>query len=1037
MSFCLTTLAAGLAVASNLLAFDSFQAGEGGWQLAAPTVGNIDGDPDLEIVVAYRDNNGQWFLDAYKYTGARMPGFPYSGGFNPINVSPTLYDLDGDGQNEILFTAGASIVALRGNGSLLWKKDITVANYIPTGGFQAVTNEFYLTGLPLIPVPLLPVTAQFFSEVSPLIVVDLEGDGRKEVLTSWKIDPDSLSSAQDYNPFINDIFGLSEWGATGETWSGGVVVSDALTGENKFIYHFHQLVEAGLAVAQLDGDSAVEVLVLNDADSVAAFDKTQPPGLYGKGMLHKKFGKNLRLLSGLYQTGVDVHAADLDGDGLDEVFVSSTQIDPNWQPSESVLDDDGALLWREWKQPASITHRFGWFNSATLIPVNPDHDNHVDVLGFSQSPEISFRYWNGVQLVSHAGWPRSFAPDLPTPPVVGDVDGDGVEEIVICTYDPAHDPSSGQLFVFSLDGAQKYAVAIPRGVKHIPTIADVDWDGRTEVVLRALDGRVHILTFGNGGSTNISWATHRGNAQHDGNFGRNLYPAGTPLITSKSGGFRRTSFSWRVPEGYTPTAIRIFSATDPAGPFSERASLPGSAGEFTDIGLDLFRQYIYEIRAVYGDTVVSSAPLPITPEFENNLIVNGSFEQDDDSHWDKWFTGDIPWNNMIGSTESPHGGKQSMEIRLENHFSNSSITQYSHYAEPEDYLPVSPGTLYSFGGFIRTSGLTEDSQHWLEWDSSRTGESTNRRPPLPWPNYFTPAANLSNTAAPWVYLNRVFEMPEGFPNVELRHRFTTQKPVSGSVFIDDVFFRSLPPLNSWKEWIALGERWRHFTTTPPTDWFEPGFDDSAWPEAPAKFGAGSGPQNIVTPLPGYQPAYYFRRDFSATADSQELLLVATCTDDYGGTVYPLRLWINGTEAITSGIEAVSGEGNVEKYFDLSAFIHLIREGQNTIAVMLNNTWQTDWDNVAFDVSLRVILRKETPGNARAEILEIMLTPAEFVWLTLRATKASSWLLERSSDITANEWDVVRSVTFDSAETIEVTDSRSADFSRFYRLRRIL
>ena len=97
MSFCLTTLAAGLAVASNLLAFDSFQAVEGGWHLAAPTVGNIDGDPDLEIVVAYRNDNGQWFLDAYEYTGARMPGFPYLGGFNPINVSPTLYDLDGDG----------------------------------------------------------------------------------------------------------------------------------------------------------------------------------------------------------------------------------------------------------------------------------------------------------------------------------------------------------------------------------------------------------------------------------------------------------------------------------------------------------------------------------------------------------------------------------------------------------------------------------------------------------------------------------------------------------------------------------------------------------------------------------------------------------------------------------------------------------------------------------------------------------------------------------------------------------------------------
>ena len=39
-----------------------------------------------------------WFLDAFKYNGQRLPGFPYASGGEVMNVSPTLYDLDHDGR---------------------------------------------------------------------------------------------------------------------------------------------------------------------------------------------------------------------------------------------------------------------------------------------------------------------------------------------------------------------------------------------------------------------------------------------------------------------------------------------------------------------------------------------------------------------------------------------------------------------------------------------------------------------------------------------------------------------------------------------------------------------------------------------------------------------------------------------------------------------------------------------------------------------------------------------------------------------------
>src|SRR5580765_2437723 len=150
----------------------AFQAGDSGWHLGTIAVGNLDSTPDLEIVVAHRDSTGSWFLDAFKYNGQRLPGFPYASGGEVMNVSPTLYDLDHDGRDEIIFTRGNHIIVLRGDGSVMWSNTVNSANYVPNGGYQTVTNGFYWypSGAFL---SHLPSTAVFSSEVSSPIVMDL------------------------------------------------------------------------------------------------------------------------------------------------------------------------------------------------------------------------------------------------------------------------------------------------------------------------------------------------------------------------------------------------------------------------------------------------------------------------------------------------------------------------------------------------------------------------------------------------------------------------------------------------------------------------------------------------------------------------------------------------------------------------------------------------------------------------------------------------------------------------------------------------
>jgi len=522
------------AAAAGLIS--SFQAGSGDWQLGALAVGNVDSTPDLEIVIPYRDTNGHWFLDAFKWDGTRLPGFPWSDLANDvINTSPTLYDLDGDGQDEIIFTCGAKVIAMKGNGSVLWSSSVNTLNYIPNGGYQVVTNGFYWYPSDLW-LNNLPVTAAFYSEVSPPIIADVAGNGVNEVLTAWKINPDTLGTGQDFNPFISPIWGGAPWGTQGEDWSGGVVFHNATNGAQDFVYHIEQLVESGLAVGHADTNQPWEVYVLNDSDSVASFDKTRPNGLWGRGMLHGKFGKNQQLISGAYEQGVDIYAADVDGDGLAEVLVPMTQFNPSHQPGNTILDDDGSVMWRQWNQAVSFTNNHGWLNSACMIPVNPDHDNHIDVLTFSHAYEISYQYWDGVELANHAGWPKSFYPLLPTPPVVGDVDGDGQQEIVIGTYDPVATPSTGSLYIYALDGTLKQSFSVPGGIKQIPSLAAVKGDGALDVIYRSTLGMIYIWNFGATTDTNVSWATHRGNARHDGNYNVSLFPPGTPLITSKQSG---------------------------------------------------------------------------------------------------------------------------------------------------------------------------------------------------------------------------------------------------------------------------------------------------------------------------------------------------------------------------------------------------------------------------------------------------------------------------------------------------------------------
>lgn len=122
----------------------------------------------------------------------------------------------------------------------------------------------------------------------------------------------------------------------------------------------------------------------------------------------------------------------------------------------------------------------------------------------------------------------------------------------------------------------------------------------------------------------------------------------------------------------------------------------------------------------------------------------------------------------------------------------------------------------------------------------------------------------------------------------------------------------------------ISSRWKHYTATPPANWYATNFNDLFWIEGQAKFGCGTGPTNIITPVPQKQPSYYFRQKFVVTdTNMQELLLSARCSDFVAGVGSPMRIFINGREIPATGIEPVL-DGNTDQYYDLTPFLDWIR-----------------------------------------------------------------------------------------------------------------
>jgi hypothetical protein len=159
------------------------------------------------------------------------------------------------------------------------------------------------------------------------------------------------------------------------------------------------------------------------------------------------------------------------------------------------------------------------------------------------------------------------------------------------------------------------------------------------------------------------------------------------------------------------------------------------------------------------------------------------------------------------------------------------------------------------------------------------------------------------------------------------------------------------------ELVAAGSTWRYLDdgSNQGTAWRSRTFDDSAWPQGPARLGFQIGGEATVTRTTGRPITSYYRHHFNLADPTGYTQLALRLLRDDGAVVY-----LNGTElmrdnlpggAITSttnAIDFISGGGTLA-FHDFTVPAGALRAGDNVITVEVHQA--PDSKDLAFDLAV--------------------------------------------------------------------------------------
>lgn len=434
------------------------------------------GNYTFRLRVLPQDSSGKYIED--RLILIRPPGLKWS--FSPpspelfVTSSPAVSDLDGDGKKEIVVASGnmPRVYILGFDGRLINTIDtspetigyltgsVAIADLLPQVSgkeilittekspekklrlFTANGNEYREGGW-----PILLGTGMVTERDSPPRIVDLDGDGTFEILTSsgnrvFVLNRDGYPLSSGWPKTLNGTLENSVYG--GKFVDPRSNELQILTVDRAGNVSLFDLAGTLLRSFSIPSGEKTPAIVFTDLDSdgiqeiIAKYERegTQKIASYtpeGNLLWQKSIG-----IAGFNETYPVPVVSDLNQDGEKEIVVS---------------DEKGIWFFSKDGNPISDWPHFGWFNVMNFSSGNYNGDSNQEIyfsrsippgVGVIEKGKINF-YFPLPGLVTFIG------------PVIADLEGDGFLDLII------HTSFGGSLFVYDL------------GVKNIQTGFNLRW----------------------------------------------------------------------------------------------------------------------------------------------------------------------------------------------------------------------------------------------------------------------------------------------------------------------------------------------------------------------------------------------------------------------------------------------------------------------------------------------------------------------------------------------------------------------------------